>query len=214
MALFAGILVRYLFLIWLVRFLVRKGTGKTGSQIVLTIVVGLIAYAVSSSVGIDFNYDAESWAVCIAMAMFVIRDLMKNFQEKNISAEKSTSVGKVSDIPPAPPPKANDLGDVVLNFMAYTKDYLIYRAGLTEKQADILMCDPTFGNEVDSAKWHWADLVSERDEDPDVYLVGRQFDHPIMNGVNDILYRYGLDYNNREKAILEYLKGIGHPLGN
>lgn len=214
MVYFAGILVRYLFLIWLARLLFRKVTGKNRAPIILTAVSGLLVYAGCSTVSANFNYDAESLGWFVATVIVVARDLVNRSQGRSISARDADShVGGVGDIPPAPPPPAGDLGDVVLNFMAYIKDYLIYRIGLSDHQADILMCDPTFGREVDSAKHRWADLVSKRGEDPDTYLVGRQFDHPIMNSVNGILNKYGLSYNEREVAILRYLRGIGHPLG-
>ena len=146
------------------------------------------------------------------MVTFIIRDRIKNKSHKVQSGEPIGGIAVASSDVRAVP-GGYDLGDVVLNFMAYTKDFLIYRVGLTEKQADIQMCDPTFGQDVDHAKSQWADEIDKHDEDPDHVLVGRHFDHIRMKSINHVLTKYGVSYAEREAKILDYLKSVGHPLG-
>lgn len=108
----------------------------------------------------------------------------------------------------------NDTGDIRVNFLNYCKDYLSNRSGLSNEQAGILVLDPELGSDLDKAKqqWLWKDLGAGTD--PDTFLVPRVYDAPQMERINSILNKYAIEYSEREQNIKDYLKSIGHPLGN
>jgi len=107
-----------------------------------------------------------------------------------------------------------DTGDISFNFLNYCIDYLSSRAGLSDEQAEILVLDPELGSDIDNAKkqWLWKDLGTGTD--PDTFLVSRLYDAPQMERINNILDKYAIEYSEREQNIKDYLKSIGHPLGN
>lgn len=107
-----------------------------------------------------------------------------------------------------------DTGDVWLNFLQYCVDYLSYRAGLSNEQAEILLLDTELGSDIDKAKRQWLCEDVGLGTDPDKFLVPRAYDAPQMQRINDILDKYAMEYPVREQKIKDYLKSMGHPLGN
>jgi len=107
-----------------------------------------------------------------------------------------------------------DTGDVRINFLNYCKDYLSSRTDLSDYKIQILVLDPELGTDMDDAKqqWLWKDLGAGKD--PDTFLVPRLYDAPQMARINLLLDKYAKEYSLREQKIKDYLKSIGHPLGD
>ena len=106
---------------------------------------------------------------------------------------------------------------VIRNFVRYCKLYLSERCGLSEEQAQILVLDPDLGSDMDKTKTKWLDhdiLPKFPHIDPDQFLVPPRFDAPEMERINTFLDKYAKEYPAREQKIKEYLKSIGHPLGD
>ena len=104
--------------------------------------------------------------------------------------------------------------DVNINFIRYCRVFLEERCGLSNLEAKILICDPELGLPMDEVKrkWAWEDLPSGAD--PDDFLVPKLCNAPEMKRINELLARFAKEYSIRAPRIIDYLKSIGHPLGN
>lgn len=109
--------------------------------------------------------------------------------------------------------RANDSGDIRINFLNYCKDYLSSQTGLSDEQAQILVLDPELGLDIDKAKQQWLCEDLGSGTDPDTFLVSRLYDASEMKRINDILDKYATEYSEREQNIKDYLRSIRHPLG-
>ncbi len=108
----------------------------------------------------------------------------------------------------------HDTMNIQTNFLNYCKDYLSERCELSKEQAQLLVLDPELGTDIDNAKRKWAFKDLGVTEDPDSFLVPKLFDAPQMERINILLDKYASEYSEREKGIIDYLKQIGHPLGD
>ena len=106
--------------------------------------------------------------------------------------------------------------DVARNFYHYCKDYFRKRHGFTERDAQILLCDPELGKDMDKAKLAWCCENLGAGDDPDDYLLTTNYDAPEMIRINRLLDQYAGEFWLKDEAkkagILEYLDSIGHPL--
>ncbi|TKJ41794.1 hypothetical protein CEE37_04285 [candidate division LCP-89 bacterium B3_LCP] len=98
------------------------------------------------------------------------------------------------------------------NFLNYCGAFLMERCGLDNTQANLLVHDPELGEELDSKKRDWLDLISGKD--PDELLIPKAFDAPEMEIINETLLRYAKEFPKRMNKIKEYLRTIGHPYGD
>ena len=100
-------------------------------------------------------------------------------------------------------PSADDL-------VRYTMNYVQQRHGLTDAQSRRLCLNPdlSFAMPMDAFNkkaWDSSDMMQA--------VQAYDYNAPDMRVVNEFIDGFAETYSANEAAIMEYLKGLGHPLG-
>lgn len=168
------------------------------------------------------HYGPSAWADAVeAMSTFAdpltepmrkVLDRVGSQGDRRLPEARERSALAAGSLVAPTPPDAPAIGRL-LSLRAYCRNYLIDRRGFGSREAQLLALDPEFGHAIDDANGKWLLEDVPPRADPDDYLLSQDYDSPVMAGINELLDRFADEYETREEAIVDYLRGIGHPLG-